>query len=282
MKKHVITVLALCMTGLAAIAAQPRSASAPVKLIESASGLMAPVWSPDGSKIAVTADNYTGILVADANGKNLRSISTEPGAGYKMAWSKDGKQIMGRVNVYEGSKVNHQTKAWAVADGSLTRKGEVMRSAAAPMWEKTGSAYDIMVQDPAGAVQRIAGLNGYTNAIVINPALSPDGSTVAFQIPGHGVLLCDANGENVREFCAGSHPQWLPDGENLIVTRVSDNGSTFTASDIYAVSVANGQEVLLTGNTDIIPLTPTVSPDGKKVAFENAADASIYVINLNY
>ena len=42
------------------------------------------------------------------------------------------------------------------------------------------------------------------------------------------------------------------------------------------------KSVELVGGSDIIPLTPAVSPDGKKVAFENAADAAIYVISLKY
>ena len=48
------------------------------------------------------------------------------------------------------------------------------------------------------------------------------------------------------------------------------------------IDIENGDEVLLTGNTDCIPLTPAVSPDGKRVAFENAQDASIYVMDLKY
>ena len=38
----------------------------------------------------------------------------------------------------------------------------------------------------------------------------------------------------------------------------------------------------LVANSDIIPLKSTVSPDGKKIAFENVADEAIYVVNLKY
>ena len=60
------------MLGVAAMA-QPRSASEPTLLIKSSQGLMAPVWSPSGDKIAVTSDNYDGIWVADADGSNLKN-----------------------------------------------------------------------------------------------------------------------------------------------------------------------------------------------------------------
>ncbi len=282
MKKQIITVMALCAVQLG-LMAQPRSASAPVKLLECESGLMAPVWSPDGSRIAVTTDNYTGIMVANADGSGLRTLTTAPGAGYKMAWSADSRQIMGRVNVYDQSqRVSRRMTTWSVASGEVTATESATRRAAAPQWAKTGTAYDIMVGQAGEAAELLPELNEYKGAIVINPALSPDGSKIAFQIPGHGVMLCSADGTNVTKLCKGSHPQWLADGKTIILTRVQDNGREFTASDIYAVDTTTGTETLLTADTDVIPLTPAVSPDGQRIAFENAADAAIYVITLNY
>lgn len=278
MKKHLLLVLTVCMAGLTATA-HPRSASQPIKLIESQTGLMAPVWSPTGDKIAVTTDNYKGILVANADGSAIKTVTTANGAGYKMAWSSDGKQIMGRVNQLQGTFVKHEMKAWSVADGKVSA---VKTRMGLPAWKETNSAYDIMINDPAGACGKIASLKEYAGAIVINPALSADGSKVAFQIPGKGVMVMNSDGSDLRAICKGSHPQWLPDGKTLIISRVQDNGSQFTASDLYSVDIENRSEVLLTGSTDMIPLTPAVSPDGKKVAFENAADAAIYIINLNY
>ena len=147
--------MALLMCGGAA-AAQPRSASAPQLLLTTPTGLMAPVWSPDGSKIAVTGDNYTGIMVANADGTGLRSLGL------------------------------------------------------------------------------------------------------------------------------GSNPSWLPDNESIVYTVVKDNGQVYTSSTMLAMNVVSGESVTLTSRTDMIPLTPAVSPDGTKVAFQNAADQSIYVVTLKY
>ena len=80
MTKQTFLTLALSMLGVAAMA-QPRSASEPTFLIKSSQGLMAPVWSPSGDKIAVTSDNYDGIWVADADGSNLRQVTCCSGAG---------------------------------------------------------------------------------------------------------------------------------------------------------------------------------------------------------
>lgn len=290
MKRNFVLAISLCL-GCAYVFAQPRSASEPQKLIEYSVGLMAPVWSPDGSQIAVTTDNYTGILVANADGSNLKSITSESGAGYKMKWSADGSQILGRTNIVENSRVFHEVKAWSVETceaQTLIKKSRNIEGA--PTWKsikvtptlETTGVYELMVAEPAKATSKIASLNKYSGKMIINPALSPDGSKVAFQIPGQGMWICDNNGGNLKSIGKGSNPQWLADNQSLIYTLVTDDGSNFTSSDIYSININNGVKYLLTGNTNLIPLTPSVSPDGKKVAFENAIDASIYVINLKY
>ncbi len=290
MKRNFVLAISLCLCG-ASLLAQPRSASEPQKLIEYSIGLMAPVWSPDGSQIAVTTDNYTGILVANADGSNLKSITTESGAGYKMKWSVDGTQILGRTNIIESNRVLHEVKTWNVETGkaqTLIKKSRNIEGT--PTWKsikatpslETSGVYELMVAEPAKATSKIASLKEFSGKMIINPALSPDGTKVAFQIPGHGMWICDNYGENLKSIGKGSNPQWLADNQSLIYTLVTDNGSNFTSSDIYSININNGVKYLLTGNSDLIPLTPSVSPDGKKIAFENAIDASIYVINLKY
>lgn len=308
MNKHLIFALALCACGGIA-SAQPRSASEPKLLIKSSQGLMAPVWSPNGDKIAVTTDNYTGILVADADGSNLKQVTDLSGAGYKMQWNEEGTQLLGRTNVVDNNRVFHEIKVWNVTDGSeKTLVGKTRDLKGTPLWTKateqiaiadrngigainlrsakraslaTTDVYTMMVNDPAGVAENVASLKEFSGKILINPALSHDGNKVAFQVPGKGIYTCNADGSDVQYLCKGSHPSWLPDG-SVIYTVVTDNGEYFTGSDIYAININSKKTVLLTANTDMIPLTPTVTNDGTKVAFENAADAAIYVITLKY
>ena len=290
MKRNFVLAISLCL-GCASIFAQPRSASEPQKLIEHSVGLIAPVWSPDGSQIAVTTDNYAGILVVDADGSNLRTITNESGAGYKMKWNADGSQILGRTNIIENNRVVHEIKAWNVRTGEIETLVEKKRNIeGVPTWKsisikptlESSSVYEIMVNNPAKATELIPSLKEFTGKIIINPAQSIDGTKVAFQIPGKGMWICNSDGSDVKFLGKGSNPQWLNDNESLIYTVVTDDGSNFTSSDIYSINITTGKKYLLTGNTDIIPLTPSVSPNGEKVIFENAKDASIYIINLKY
>lgn len=290
MKRNFLLAISLCVCGCT-LFAQPRSASEPQKLLEHTVGLMAPVWSPDGTKIAVTTDNYTGIIIANADGSNLKQITNDAGVGYKMKWNTDGTQILGRTNIVENNRVFHEVKSWNV----LTGKSEILieksrKIEGTPTWKSLKgnitlehqNVYELMVNSPSKATAQINALHNYTGKLIINPSLSSDGSKVAFQIPGHGMWVCNNDGSNLKNIGKGSNPQWLPDNESIIFTLVTDDGSNFTSSDIYSMNIYSGKKYLLTGNTNLIPLTPTVSPDGKKVAFENALDASIYVINLKY
>ncbi len=308
MKQKFTLVLSLCMMGTT-LFAQPKGATEPQLLINAPVGLMAPVWSPAGDKIAVTTDNYAGILVANADGSNLTTVTTEAGAGYKMMWSADGKQILGRTNIIEKSRILHEIKVWNVSNGkSTTLVAKTRNIKGTPTWESATSitvadrlgiksinstsavatpqrdinVYELMVSDPAGCASQIPSLNDYTGKIIINPAISPDGSKVAFQVPGNGMFVCDIDGKNLKSLGRASNASWLPDNLHIVVTRTQDNGHAFTASEIYSINTVTGSETLLTNNANFIPLKPSVSPDGMKVAFENAADASIYVINLKY
>jgi hypothetical protein len=85
MKRKLIIAAAVVMS-CAGLMAQPTAWSEPQLLIKAEQSLMAPVWSPDGSKIAATGDNFIWIWVANADGSELKQISEAPGAGYQMRW----------------------------------------------------------------------------------------------------------------------------------------------------------------------------------------------------
>ena len=306
MKRQFLLALAVAVLGGAAFA-QPRGAGEPELLIKADVGLMAPVWSPSGDKIAVTTDGYTGIFVADASGKNLKCVTSADGAGYKMRWSADGSQILGRTNVMENNRVLHEVKVWNVnnsAERTIVAKTRNLNGV--PTWsnidrvnvsennrirtlslngtatvEKT-SVYDMMVSDPTGVMTSIEGLKAVGGKLVLNPVLSNDGKKIAFQIYGKGMWVCNADGADVKFIGTGVYPMWLPDGESVVFNRTTDDGSRLTSSQLLAVNVNSGKTVTLVNRANIIPLKPTVSPDGSKVAFENVADAAIYVVNLKY
>lgn len=285
MKKTLLLGIAALLCGSIAIA-QPRSASAPQLLLSTPTGLMAPVWSPDGKHIAASGLNYSGIYVAQADGSSLQMVTDAPGAGYKMVWNGNNA-IVGRTNIVENGRVMHEMYSWTLS-GTATRVAAKGRNVQAPSLRAAGMAkgqagiYDMMVADPSHVAATVGALADFEGQIIINPALSPDGSRIAFQVPGKGMWVIGADGSNLRSIGAGSHPAWLPDNATIVYTVVKDNGSEFTSSAIYAKNIDNGKSMTISDSSTILPLSPAVSPDGYKVAFENARDNAIYVITLKY
>lgn len=279
--KRKLIIAAAVMLSCGSLLAQPTSWSEPQLLIKSSLGLMAPTWSLDGSQIAVTGDNFVGIWVAQADGSNLHQVSEAAGAGYQMRWVNN-QEILSTPYTIENQKrmtrierVNVTTgKAQEVAPATHNLKRSTIAGAT--------DVLQIMLDEPQNVTSKVAGLSDYAGYWVINPALSPDGTKIAFQIVTKGLFVCDADGSNLVSLGKGSHATWLPDSRNLMMTLIADDGHRFIGSDIYCVNVDSGNAINITPNTDIIPVTIAVSPDGTKLALDNDIDGAIYIINLNY
>lgn len=279
-KQFFITAVMLLGTGIAALASG-LTASAPVRVASSADGLMAPVWSPDGKMIAASGPSYTGIYVFNVDGTDAFCLTEAEGAGYKMAWSDDGSEIIGRTNLREGVRVFHETRAWNLKDGKSRIVSAKSRSNANP--STVASKVNLlkqMTENAAEVTSMVASLNEYAGSTVINPSLSPDGSMIAFQIVANGMFVINADGTGLHSLGLGSNPVWMPDNNTILYTVVSDNGSEYTASRIMAVTIDDMKQQVVMNNDSFIPVRPSVSADGTRLAFENICDQAIYVVNL--
>lgn len=278
MKKKLLfaTALMLCAGSMMA---QPAQWSKPQVLIKSSQSLMAPVWSPDGSKIAVTGDNYIGIWVANADGSSLEQVSSAPGAGYKMTWS-DASDIISTPYTMVNNRRMTRIEKINVTSGTASVIASEQRNFKRSKATGAVSTLQVMIDQPAQATSLIKSLGKYAGKMILNPALSPDGTKIAFQIVSNGVWVCNADGTNPVSLGQGAYPSWMPDSKNLMVTRLTDNGERFTSGDIYCVNTQNGNAVCITSKSNVIPVTLAVSPDGSKLAFDNDADGNIYLINL--
>lgn len=278
MKKSLLLFSAI-MLSAGSLMAQSKANGEPRLLIKSAQSLMAPVWSPDGSKIAVTGDNFIGIWVANADGSNLNQVSEALGAGYKMNW-QDAQTIVSTPYTVENGLRMVRIENVNVETAEISEVAPVQRGFRPSKVMKNVNLLRIMCDQPAEATRLIPSLEQYAGKMVLNPALSPDGKKIAFQIVSYGLFVCDVDGANLKSFGKGAYPSWAPNSRDLMFARIQDNGERFTASDLFSVNTETGVEENLTPNSDVIPITLSVSPDGSKVAFDNDVDGNIYVVDL--
>ena len=278
MKKSLLLFSAI-MLSAGSLMAQSKANGEPRLLIKSAQSLMAPVWSPDGSKIAVTGDNFIGIWVANADGSNLNQVSEALGAGYKMNW-QDAQTIVSTPYTMENGLRMVRIENVNVETAEISEVAPAQRGFRPSKVMKNVNLLRIMCDQPAEATRLIPSLEQYAGKMVLNPALSPDGKKIAFQIVSYGLFVCDVDGANLKSFGKGAYPSWAPNSRDLMFARIQDNGERFTASDLFSVNTETGVEENLTPTSDVIPITLSVSPDGSKVAFDNDVDGNIYVVDL--
>lgn len=123
------------------------------------------------------------------------------------------------------------------------------------------------------------------------PAISPDGSTVAFtRVNSNGdqqIWLIDSDGSNLRPLLPngqfGRAPEWSPDGKQ-IVFETATPGNEMRQNDLGIADVKTGELRLIVATTSWEG-GPTWSPDGSQIAFHARSKGTncmqIYVVNVD-
>ena len=156
-----------------------------VNLSNGSYGDQAPVWSPDGSRVAFTSSYSRAegidVWVMNADGTGLVNLTNSPTPNeYVPTWSPDGSRIL-----------------YTVADGA-TSDLYVMNA--------DGSGQTRLTDDPG-----YAGFGTW----------SPDGQRIAFRSTDNGVskifrMNADGSGRTTLTNTAGAEsPSWSPDGGRL-------------------------------------------------------------------
>jgi Tol biopolymer transport system component len=92
--------------------------------------------------------------------------------------------------------------------------------------------------------------------------MAPDGSNM-------GLYVADESGDNVKRIpvkgLSGqfTYPSWMPDGRSVVVV----DGGAPGGNTLYQVDLESGDSTALTNPSKMLVGMPSVSPDGKWVAF---------------
>ncbi|HCI71950.1 MAG TPA: hypothetical protein DF712_00820 [Balneola sp.] len=296
------------------VQAQPQTVGEPqILLKQDGVNFQAPVWSPDGNTLAVTADRYVGIWLANADGTNLRQL-TDADAGFGFTWSNDSRSILTRLNTVENRRRNHAITIFHT-DGSapdqITESRPKME--ALPQWAQYGEKV-VLIQNnkieafdsgknipdqfknkpslpfyvlksneiakgkiPTNSTENIS---PFENATYLNLEVSPDGQKLAFEVYGGNLYVMNVDGSDLVDLGKANRPDWSPDSRYVVASVSEDDGKNVTKGDLFAFSVDGNQSINLTSQTEMIAQNPNWSPDGSKIAFDVPNEGVIYVINI--
>jgi Tol biopolymer transport system component len=136
-------------------------------------------------------------------------------------------------------------------------------------------AYELYAMSPDGS--------GVTPLTAVGearePAVSPDGKTVAYTFNGTEIWAMDADGANRRRLAAaGCQPSWSPDG-----TRIAYASAATGNSEVWVMNADGTGAANLTVSPGTQESQPAWSPDGQRIAYvrDDASKKDVYVMNAD-
>jgi sugar lactone lactonase YvrE len=215
-----------------------RSGGSVVRELKDAGDAVMPHWSPDGSLLAWVDIDGEHIVVARADGTDIRRIGG-PTGGLALAWSPDGTEVdyqaAGELDAVTVDGVVRRVSALPAGVGAMT----------ALAWSPDGKRF-VAGFEPGGLwIGGGGGLVRLATDTVYGAAWSPSGDEIAYAASG-AILMTRPDGSgahrvsnpDVGDFDAA--PAWTPDGKQLVFAR--DAGGW----DLYTVAADGSQEQELT------------------------------------
>jgi len=210
------------------------------------------------------------------------------GPATNLAWSSDNPQIatVGEDGTVTGAGYGH-ARVTATAPGGKTAiadvyvVGEIVvaSSRAAP---STPGKFQLYAVERSNLAQLTKLTPATDTASATDPALSPDGSRIAFVSQRDGnaeIYVMNADGTGATRVTndpqPDGRPSFMPDGQSLVF----HSSRTAGKQQIWAVNVDGTGLTQLT--RDSVNFSPAVSPDGQTIAYVSTRnkDGDIWLMN---
>lgn len=242
-----------------------------------------PQWSPDGSALFYTTDDFNGIWRCSLRTGTSRLVTSDLQSGYGFSISSDGTRIAYRRTL---SNAPGRSRLQEAVVKTLADDSEIVLSSASdvalPSFAQSDAVYTIDgrtmgVTSASRNVVTLLGVEG--NKIVllrdgvrvlldplggdgryIWPALSPDGSRLVAQEMERGSFVADAGGTNPLRIGRRDAAVWTRDGRWLVYMDDRDDGHRVTGSEIACVSPDGKVTAQITSTPGVMEMYPRCSP----------------------
>ncbi len=241
-----------------------------------------PQVSPDGSQVvyrrmgmSIMKDRRVGNLwIINSDGSNHRKLTSYDGNESSARWSPDGKRIAYTRSTDQGSEIHMY---WA-DNGKTARLTQLEKSPGSITWSPDGNqiAFNMTIaQRPPVLVKAPPKPSGakWAKAPRITDRMRHERDGSGYISPGfRHIFVVPSEGGSPRQITSDNFnhgsPSWTPDGQTILFSgnRNEDWEYDYRNSEIYSVNVNSGEINALTTRNGPDG-SPTVSPDGKLVAF---------------
>ena len=196
----------------------------------------------------------------------------------KPVWSLDGAKLfftsLKNDGLWEVSSNGTNFKLISAEAGA----GNQLKAMTA---NRTNPLLQQMIDNPAKVTSQVEELQSLSGCLIFNPVLSPKGDKIVFQASkGKGLHICNPDGSGLRQLGKGERATWTPDGKYIVVMITEDDGHVVTKGELISIDVLSGARNTLLSSDKYIAINPAISPDGKKLAFEEYAGGAVYVMDI--
>ncbi len=214
----------------------------------------APKWSPNGQWIAFSMPKANGIGLVRPDGSGLRTLTTEPGSGYKFAWSPDATRIAFRREVREQGARHYIIGTATVADGKVESSTSIIKEAQPPVWQSSANGMRWVTHGPSGVVESAwRGAEKKSTASVTGPPLIEQRGTELWLYHADPARRWKLSGD------FGLNPVWSADGSKIV----------YDACDKFVVVKP---DAAAPPPPPVMGLNPAWSPDGAWLVYQITRD----------